>query len=448
MQSIQHALDNFTPSDSDPKAVVKRANWLLNELDQEAISTEDQVALTTILTSNHTQQAKMDLQKAIKHLRDDHTSVANDLLDLKIRISKLEDNVRALTAQRNSAQDSPRMAQEIEAITRYGRTVVLKIPKGQALVPLRASRSLTPTPPNHRADSAPNSQISEDDMVVDGADQPTSSQSTPEIGTQPEVSKPQNLEKVSFITHVDCKSQLTKSFCSHCLLFRLPLHTQRTRTSSQSRSEPLGSLAIPSHLQLRLKTTSTPPLHPGAYLPSVPFLRSRSHPTPRVLVGSQLHFRNPRARRRNGQILQSSRTARPAQVVTMQGTSRTTQRLCSPTTTAPRLLPAAVTPLFAQRHMSRGSRNPRVHLPFEMLPTRQQHRAPLSPTRLRSPHVHATRPPTTSACLETFFVTTTRTMDNDRRHSSQQHRRAPRLRLHLRPHPHLSQLGCSPPLTP
>ena len=203
MQSIQHALDTFTPSDTDPKAVVKRANWLLNELDQEAISTEDQVALTTILTSNHTHQAKMDLQKAIKHLRDDHTSVANDLLDLKIRISTLEDNVRALTAQRNSAQDSPRMAQEIEAITRYGRTAVLKIPKGQALVPLRASRSLTPTPPNHRADSAPNSQVSEDDVVVDGADQPISSQSDSEIPTQPEVPKAQNLEKVSFITHVE-----------------------------------------------------------------------------------------------------------------------------------------------------------------------------------------------------------------------------------------------------
>ena len=85
----------------------------MNELDQEAISTEDQVALTTILTTNHTHQTKMDLQKAFLHLRDDHTSLANDLLDLKIRMSKLEDNVRALTAQRTSAQDAPRMAQEI-----------------------------------------------------------------------------------------------------------------------------------------------------------------------------------------------------------------------------------------------------------------------------------------------------------------------------------------------
>ena len=197
MQSIQHALDTFTPSDTDPKAVVKRANWLLNELDQEAISTEDQVALTTILTSNHTHQAKMDLQKAIKHLRDDHTSVANDLLDLKIRISKLEDNVRALTAQRNSAQDSPRMAQEIEAITRYGRTVVLKIPKGQALVPLRASRSLTPTPSNSTADSATNSQRSDEHLTADSGDHSASPESSKEIVTQPEDLKVDTQEKVS-----------------------------------------------------------------------------------------------------------------------------------------------------------------------------------------------------------------------------------------------------------
>jgi hypothetical protein len=206
VQSIQHALNNFSPSDADPKAVVKRANWLLNELDQEAISTEDQVALTTILTTNQTHQAKMDLQKAILHLRDDHINVANDLLELKIRISKLEDNVRALTAQRNSAQDAPRMAQEIEATTRYGKNVVLKIPKGQALVPLRPSRSPTPSPPNHSADSAPSSQVSEDNVTVDGADQPTSSQSTSEITTQPEDPKVETLEKVSYTPQIESQS--------------------------------------------------------------------------------------------------------------------------------------------------------------------------------------------------------------------------------------------------
>ena len=208
MQSIQHALDTFSPTDSDPKAVVKRANWLLNELDQEAISTEDQVALTTILTTNHTHQVKMNLQEAISHLRNDHINIANELLDVKIRVSKLEDNVRALTAQRNAAQDSPRMAQEIEAFTRYGRTVVLKIPKGQALVPLRTSRSLTPTPPNHRADSASNSQVSERDVTLNGVEQPTSSRSTSGTVTQTKDAKIEALEKVSLNLHVELQ-QLT-----------------------------------------------------------------------------------------------------------------------------------------------------------------------------------------------------------------------------------------------
>lgn len=145
----------------------------------------------------------MDLQKAILHLRDDHMNVTNELLDVKIRISKLEDNLRALTAQRASAQDVSRMAQKIEATTRYGKTVVLKIPKGQALVPLRASRSMTPTPPNHRADSTPDSQISEDNVTLEGTNQPTSSQSTFAITTQPEDSKIESLEKVSLDTHVE-----------------------------------------------------------------------------------------------------------------------------------------------------------------------------------------------------------------------------------------------------
>jgi hypothetical protein len=148
----------------------------------------------------------MDLQKAVSHLRDDHMNITNQLLDAKIRISKLEDIVRALTAQRSVAQDAPRMAQEIEATTRYGKTVVLKIPKGQALVPLRPSRSLTPTPPNHRADSAPDSQVSEDNVTVDCANQPTSSQSTFEINAQPEDPKIETIEKVSFNTHIEWQS--------------------------------------------------------------------------------------------------------------------------------------------------------------------------------------------------------------------------------------------------
>jgi cytoskeletal protein RodZ len=95
------------------------------------------------------------------------------------------------------------MVQEIEAITRYGRTVVLKIPKGQALVPFRASRAPTPTSKNHSADSSPNSQVSEDNVTVDSADRPTSSQSTSEASNQPEHSKIQILEKVGSVTYVE-----------------------------------------------------------------------------------------------------------------------------------------------------------------------------------------------------------------------------------------------------
>ena len=202
MQSIHHALDTFKPSDSDPKAVIKRANWLSNELDQQAVSTEDQVALTAILTNTHIHQVKMDLQEAIVHLRDDHLIVTNDLFEVKSRVSKLEDLVRALTAQKTGAQDAPRMAQEIEATTRYGRTVVLKIPKGQALVPFRASRSRASLQANHEADSAPNSQPSEENMTVDSGEHSASSQSNVDLVSQPEHLKNELLEKVSLLIHV------------------------------------------------------------------------------------------------------------------------------------------------------------------------------------------------------------------------------------------------------
>jgi hypothetical protein len=197
VKSIQQALNSFTPSDADPKAVIKRANWLLNELEQEAISTEDQVALTTIMTTNHIHEAKMDLQQAIVHLRDDHLALSNDLLETKDRVSKLEDLVRALTTQRTAVQDAPKMAQEIEATTRYGRTAILKIPKGQALVPLRASRSLTTTPSNSTADGVPNSQQADENGTVDCVNGPESSRSIPELVTQLEHEKKDFLEKVS-----------------------------------------------------------------------------------------------------------------------------------------------------------------------------------------------------------------------------------------------------------
>lgn len=170
----------------------------MNEMDQEAISTEDQVALTTVLTANMTHEAKMDLQKAVQHLRQDHLTVTNDLIEFKIRVSKLEDLVRALTAQKTGVQDTPKMTQELEATTRYGKTVILKIPKGQALVPWRVSRSCTPTSSNNMANSAPSSQHSGEDLMAESRDSPVSPLSTTENVTQPDECEVANLEKVGY----------------------------------------------------------------------------------------------------------------------------------------------------------------------------------------------------------------------------------------------------------
>jgi hypothetical protein len=109
-----NGLKSFSPTDSDPKAVLKRTIWLANELDQEAISTEDQVALTAVLSATHIHETKMGVQSDIQHLRDDCLTVQNDLLDAQRRISKLEDLVRALTVQKTATAtvtDSPKLAQ-------------------------------------------------------------------------------------------------------------------------------------------------------------------------------------------------------------------------------------------------------------------------------------------------------------------------------------------------
>lgn len=161
VNSIVDGLKSFSPTDSDPKAVVKRTNWLANELDQESISTEDQIALTAVLSSTHVHEAKMELQHAIQHLRDDYLAVHNDLLDAQRRISKLEDLVRVLTLQRTPATDSPKLAQLMEVTSSSGQTLGLSIPKGKALVPLNSSRTSSPTP------SATNSDNLDDEKAAD-----------------------------------------------------------------------------------------------------------------------------------------------------------------------------------------------------------------------------------------------------------------------------------------
>jgi hypothetical protein len=99
-------LKSFSPTDSDPKAVQKRTHWLTNELDQEAISTEDQVALTTVLGATHVHETKMELNTTVEHLKEDYLAVHTGLLDAQRRISELEDLVRILALQNSAAVDS------------------------------------------------------------------------------------------------------------------------------------------------------------------------------------------------------------------------------------------------------------------------------------------------------------------------------------------------------
>jgi hypothetical protein len=170
----------------------------VNELDQEDIRTEEHIALATVLSTNLTHETKMDLHQAIQLLKDDYLTVTRDLLEMKTRVSKLEDLVRMLTAQRNGVQTLPKMAQELEVTTRYGKTVVVKIPKGQALVRLRSSRSQTPTQSNSAADSALNSQSVDENLTVHRGDVSTSSHGTAQVVTQPADLKAEIMEKVYF----------------------------------------------------------------------------------------------------------------------------------------------------------------------------------------------------------------------------------------------------------
>jgi hypothetical protein len=139
-------LKSFSPTDSDPKSVQKRTHWLANELDQEAISTEDQVALTAVLSATHIHEAKMELQQVGQHLRDNYLTLQNEMLDAQRRISKLEDLVRVLTAQKTAATDSPKLAQLMEVTSAHGQTLDLSVPKGKPLVSLKSSRTSSPSP--------------------------------------------------------------------------------------------------------------------------------------------------------------------------------------------------------------------------------------------------------------------------------------------------------------
>ena len=146
VNSIVDGLKSFSPTDSDPKAVQRRTHWLADVLDQEAISTEDQIALTAVLGATHIHEAKMDLHSTIQQFTDDYLAIRNDLLDAQSRISKLEDFVRVLTLQRTTPADSPKLAQRMELTSTNGQNLDLSVPKGNALVPLSSSRTPSPTP--------------------------------------------------------------------------------------------------------------------------------------------------------------------------------------------------------------------------------------------------------------------------------------------------------------
>jgi hypothetical protein len=159
VNSIVDGLKNFSPTDSDPKAVQRRTHWLADVLDQEAISTEDQIALTAVLGATHIHEAKMDLHSTIQQFTDDYLAIRNDLLDAQSRISKLEDFVRVLTLQRTTPADSPKLAQRMELTSTNGQNLDLSVPKGNALVPLSSSRTPSPTP------STTNSRLREGERI-------------------------------------------------------------------------------------------------------------------------------------------------------------------------------------------------------------------------------------------------------------------------------------------
>lgn len=174
----------------------------MNELDNEAISIEDQVALTAVLNAQHVHRAKMELKQDVEQLRVDHMTVANDLIEVKGRVSKLEDLVRALTVQKSGTLDSPKMAQEIKVSTRYGKTIIVKIPKGKALVPFKTSRSQSTRSNYHVADFASFSQSILEFVPANNADLAHSSLDTNERVAQLPQATAETLEKVRFLPHV------------------------------------------------------------------------------------------------------------------------------------------------------------------------------------------------------------------------------------------------------
>lgn len=213
----------------------------MNELEQEAISTEDQVALTAILTAQQVHHTKMDLKKEVQQLRDDHLAVVDDLDKVKGRVSKLEDLVRALTAQRNVVPEPPKMALDLEVKTRYGKTIIIRIPKGQALVPHRSVRSQGATPSEIAADSAPSSPPNNGSTTTKDGDVASSSSNPTESIVRLPKAGLEASQKVRFWLLLICADELPTDALLEQPLPPVPSATSfpvTTSTTKSGKTEP------------------------------------------------------------------------------------------------------------------------------------------------------------------------------------------------------------------
>lgn len=76
----------------------------------------------------------------LKQLREGCQAVMRELLEVKSRVSKLEDLVRVLTVQRSPSSDLPKMTQYLPVTTSDGQTLDLGVHKGMSLKSSKENR--------------------------------------------------------------------------------------------------------------------------------------------------------------------------------------------------------------------------------------------------------------------------------------------------------------------
>lgn len=89
-----------------------------------------------MLSASHTNEMTSDL----KQLREGCQAVMKELLEVKSRVSKLEDLVRVLTVQRSPLSDLPKMTQYLPVTTSDGQTLDLGVHKGMSLKSSKENR--------------------------------------------------------------------------------------------------------------------------------------------------------------------------------------------------------------------------------------------------------------------------------------------------------------------